>query len=99
MVRFVVKKSYIFISLIAFFLLSCVMLYREFYGKYHEMKKEVVKLSKSKVKLEEICFGRIWVTYRYDAKGLIIVYHLGDNGWYSVAYWIPFGSEKIMLLK
>lgn len=99
MLRLVVKKSYIFIILTAFSLLSCVMLYRELYVKYHEIKKEVVKLSKSKVKLEEICFGRIWITYKYDAKGLIIVYHLGDNGWYSVAYWIPLGSEKVMLFK
>ena len=63
----------------------------------HEKRNEIAGLSESK--LEDVHYDSFWITYRYDAKGLIIVYSLEDNGWYSSAYWIPFGSTKIMLLK
>lgn len=63
----------------------------------HEKRNDIAKLSESK--LEDVHYEDIWITYKYNAKGLVIVYHLENNGWYSVAYWIPFGSKKIMLFK
>ncbi len=63
----------------------------------HEKRNDIAKLSNSK--LEDVHYEDICITYKYDAKGLIIIYYLENNGWYSVAYWIPFGSKKIILFK
>lgn len=63
----------------------------------HEKRNEIARLSESK--LEDVHYGDFWITCRHDAKGLVIVYYLENNGWYSSAYWIPFGSAEIMLLK
>lgn len=50
--------------------------------------------------IDDLSFDHFWFTFKHDAKGVIVVYSVKEkNGWWSCAYYIPFGTEPYMLLK
>ena len=62
-----------------------------------EKKKEIARLSDSKV--EDVSFCEVWPSFSNNAKGVRVVYHIENNGYHSLAYWQPFSSESILLWK
>jgi len=56
-------------------------------------------LGSSIIGMDDLSFARVRFTFKYGAKGVIVVYSVKENGWWSCAYYIPFGTEPYMLLK